>query len=451
MEFTNRATKTYYNNFIKAIEKIKTINMLEKSAAYKSQLGQLEINLKNIKKFEPGLDVSELENQYNSYKNAIEGNDNQKSLDKDLLSINNNFEILFKKLNETKLNFDSIDLQVKNATEPLERDVKIFENKYPNYDSSSFHQKIIDFQTKFRVLLEGSNSKNQETLDFKNEYFKTIKKPHFSIWTLYPEYQKPDNLYAPLYQYTPEDIFAFQNILNNYKTGFDSFMNENDMDSINSLFISNDNSGERNTDRSNYEAISISTIIKDHLHAIDKKRVNDLLKDINETLTRYEVDKYFNELTEAYYWIGLAKLHPKQTEIVSIANEYQTLCNLYGSIDDYQAKIRANGKVLAKKVYLPKAVNQDSDLENLIKTAFEHKGWNEEVVKVILLSHDWDLERKDLVLGRVIHAAIASKKVDGDCLLYNATIRQEFAGDNSYSAAYLYSYTSKYIAEENIN
>ena len=102
-------------------------------------------------------------------------------------------------------------------------------------------------------------------------------------------------------------------------------------------------------------------------------------------------------------------------------------------------------------MYLPKAVNQDSDLENLIKTAFEHKGWNEEVVKVILLSHDWDLERKDLVLGRVIHAAIASKKVDGDCLLYNATIRQEFAGDNSYSAAYLYSYTSKYIAEENIN
>jgi hypothetical protein len=451
MEFTNRATKTYYNNFIKAIEKIKTINMLEKSAAYKSQLGQLEINLKNIKKFEPGLDVSELENQYNSYKNAIEGNDNQKSLDKDLLSINNNFEILFKKLNETKLNFDSIDLQVKNATEPLERDVKIFENKYPNYDSSSFNQKIIDFQTKFRVLLEGSNSKNQETLDFKNEYFKTTKKPHFSIWTLYPEYQKPDNLYAPLYQYTPEDIFAFQNILNNYITGFDSFMNENDMNSINSLFISNDNSDERNTDRSNYEAISISTIIKDHLHAIDKKRVNDLQKDINETLTRYEVDKYFNELTEAYYWIGLAKLHPKQTEIVSIANEYQTLCNLYGSIDDYQAKIRANGKVLAKKVYLPKAVNQDSDLENLIKTAFEHKGWNEEVVKVILLSHDWDLERKDLVLGRVIHAAIASKKEDGDCLLYNATIRQEFAGDNNYSAAYLYSYTSKYIAEENIN
>lgn len=349
MEFTNRATKTYYSNFLKAIEKIKTINMLEKSAAFKSQLSQLEINLKNIKKFEPDLDVSELENQFNSFKNAIEGNNTQKSLDKDLLAINNSFETLCKKLNEAKLNFDSIDLQVKSATEPLERDIKIFENKYPDYDSSSFHQKIIDFQTKFRALLEGANSKNNETLDFKTEYFKTIKKPHYSIWTLYPEYQKPENLYAPIYQYTPEDIFAFQNILNNYKNGFDSFLNKNDMNRINSLFISYDHLIERNPDRSNYEAISITTIIKDHLHAIDKKRVNDLMKDINETLTRYEVDKYFNELTEAYYWIGLAKLHPNQSEIVSIANEYQMLYNLYGSIDDYQAKIRTNGKVLAKK------------------------------------------------------------------------------------------------------
>ena len=41
--------------------------------------------------------------------------------------------------------------------------------------------------------------------------------------------------------------------------------------------------------------------------------------------------------------------------------------------------------------------------------------------------------------------------MDGDCLLYNATIRQELAGDDNYAAAYLYSYTSKYIAEENIN
>ena len=86
MEFTNRATKTYYNNFIKAVEKIETINMIEKPAAYKSQLSQLEINLKNIKKFEPNLDISELESQFNFFKNAISSSDNQKSIEKDLES-----------------------------------------------------------------------------------------------------------------------------------------------------------------------------------------------------------------------------------------------------------------------------------------------------------------------------------------------------------------------------
>lgn len=66
------------------------------------------------------------------------------------------------------------------------------------------------------------------------------------------------------------------------------------------------------------------------------------------------------------------------------------------------------------------------------------------------MANDWRLERRDLVLGRVLDVAIASKKQDGDCLLYRASIRQEFAGDDNYAQAYLYSYTNTYIAEENI-
>lgn len=448
MEFTNRATKTYYNNFIKAVEKIETINMIEKPAAYKSQLSQLEINLKNIKKFEPNLDISELESQFNFFKNAISSSDNQKSIEKDLLVINKTFEVLFTKLNETKLNFDNIDLQVRLATEPIERDIKIFKSKYQEYDTTTFSNKVEEFQKKFKSKLENANNENSSKIDIYKDYEKMIKKPHFSIWTLYPDYQKPDNLYEDLYQYIPEDIIAFEKILENYKVGFDNFLMTHNSDLIN--IQNQDNSNSRNFDMQDTNDLKASSIVNEHINKISVNRAKDLIVEINEHTTKFEVDKYFNNLAEAYYWIGLAKLHPNQNQIVAFANQFQEMVNVYGTIEDYQSKIRENGKKIAKKVFMPKAFQSNAELEEISKKAFEAKGWNEIVLKVNILANDWRLERRDLVLGRVLDVAIASKKQDGDCLLYRASIRQEFAGDDNYAQAYLYSYTNTYIAEENI-
>lgn len=452
MEFTNRATKTYYGSFLKAIEKIKTIDVAGKAAAYKSQLSQLEINLKNIKKLEPQLDVSELEKEYEEYKNAIDGIDSQKSLDKDEELQIKNFEFLYLMLNETKFNFDNIDEKVRTSTDAVERDLKIFKSKYPNYDTKVFDDKIIDFQNKFRAKLEATSNQTSNELQFKKNYLNTIQKPHFSIWTLYPDYQKPVELNVPLYQYIPEDLVAFEKILEDYKNGFDSFLSQNDMTEINKQFVSNSDLGSRmkDTGRLSNEANIVSSMIEDNLNKIDLKQVRDLQNSIQESLTKYEADNYYNTLALAYFWIGLSKLHPNQTEIMAIASEFQKLIDMYGSIENYKSKIRENAKKNAKKVFLPPAEKQDADLEALIKTAFEQKGWNETVLKIHILSHDWQLQRKDLVLGRVLDAAIASKKEDGDCLLYIATIRQEFAGDDNYSQAYLYSFNNTYIAEENI-
>lgn len=452
MEFTNRATKTYYGSFLKAIEKIKTIDIAAKAAAYKSQLSQLEVNLKNIKKLEPQLDVSELEIEYEKYKYVIDGIDSQKSLDKDEELQIKNFEFLYLMLNETKFNFDNIDEKVRTSTEAVERDLKIFKAKHPDYDTKVFDDKIIDFQNKFRAKLEATSNQNSSELQFKKDYLKVIHKPHFSIWTLYPDYQKPVELNVPLYQYIPEDLVAFEKILDDYKNGFDSFLSQNDMTEINKQFVSSTDLGSRmkDTGRLSNEANIVSSMIEDNLNKIDLKQVRDLQNSIQETLTKYHADNYFNTLALAHFWIGLSKLHPNQTEIMAIASEFQKLIDMYGSIENYKSKIRENAKKNAKKVFLPPAEKQDADLEALIKTAFEQKGWNETVLKIHILSHDWQLQRKDLVVGRVLDAAIASKKEDGDCMLYIATIRQEFAGDDNYSQAYLYSFNNTYIAEENI-
>lgn len=62
MEPTNRAAITYYRTFQKALEKISEIDPTVKSTVYKSQLSQMELNHKNIKKIEPSYDSSSLEN-----------------------------------------------------------------------------------------------------------------------------------------------------------------------------------------------------------------------------------------------------------------------------------------------------------------------------------------------------------------------------------------------------
>ncbi len=112
MEPSNRAAVSYYKTFCKAVEKIQTIDPVAKSAAYKSQLSQMEINLKNIKKIEPEYNASELEAEIEKYKSAIESLDSKKSLDKDLLAIQKGFDILNKLLLETKMNFDNVQVKL---------------------------------------------------------------------------------------------------------------------------------------------------------------------------------------------------------------------------------------------------------------------------------------------------------------------------------------------------
>lgn len=460
MEPTNRAAITYYRTFQKALEKIAEIDPVAKSAAYKSQLSQLELNLKNIKKIEPGFDTSKLETEIEKYKGTISAQDKNKSLDKDLIALNKGFEYFDKVLRETKLNFDNIDLQVKSATEPMQRDIAIFKKNHPDYNTAEFEKKIDEFQQKLRAKLQGAASENKETNTLRSDLEHAVQLKHLS-WRdvededfIYGSHNPTSNLYLPDYIWSQAGIDKLVGIVEEYSKRSAKFLAKYPKTEFQGLYSIQDNgtatSNDKNS-RSDFKTNSILSIINNALKSPSEelKEVRTQLKALEE-VADFVVETYFNKRVDALRWINLSDIFDNVPALVEIGKKNQELYDALGDLNQYKERIRQNSIKNAKKVRMPKAAKQDEEIEQLAKIAFEHKGWNEEVLKVLLLGTDWRLERNsEFIIGRVYDVAIAAKQKTGTCMLYVATIRQEDIG-GKFSSPILSSYSSKAIAEENI-
>lgn len=461
MEPTNRAAITYYRTFQKALEKISGIDPTVKSAAYKSQLSQMELNLKNIKKIEPSYDTSLLEAEVDKYKNTINSQDTSKSLDKDLLALNKGFDHFAKILSETKLNFDNIDLQVKNSVEPINRDIAIFKKNHPTYNTEDLEARVRDFQKQFRAKLEGASFENKSTHSLREDLENTVTLKQLG-WRdvededfIYGSHNPTSNPYLPNYIWSQAGIEKLESILEGYTRRLGIFTGKYDLNELNNLYEVNAHgdveSKRRDAIGDNYKQNTVISFVQ--ISSVEAKAqlaaVRTELK-VLEEVSDFVVEIYFNGKVDSLKWIHLSKIFNKYDRLVEIGNKYQDVWNAYGSLDDYKETIRRNSLKRAKLVKLPKAAKHNDEIEALAKVAFESKGWNEEVLKIILLGQDWRLERNsEFIIGRVYDVAIAAKQKTGMCMLYNATIRQEDVGGRV-SSPFISSYNSKAIAEENI-
>jgi hypothetical protein len=460
MEPTNRAAITYYRTFQKALEKITDIDPVAKSGAYKSQLSQLEINLKNIKKIEPSYDTTTLEAEVDKYKNTINSQDKNKSLDKDLLVLNKGFDYFNKILSETKMNFDNIEFQVESSVEPMNRDIAIFKKNHPTYDTKEFEIKVKDFQNKFRAKLEGVADGVSNTNALKDDlnnllYLKPLSyRDYEGEDFIYGSHNPTGNQYLPDYIWSQAGIDKLQSILACYCTLFNSFNAKHNIPELNSLYTIDTRSNNliaSDGNNHNYKVSSLLSFAKNFLEKC-KSELSEVKTQIKalEEVSDFKIETYFDNKINALKWINASKLFNNLPQIVEVGNKYQELWDAYGTIDQYKETIKTNSIKHAKLVKLPKSTRQDSEIEALVKVAFENKGWNEEVLKVLLLGKDWRSERNsEFIIGRVYDVAIAAKQKTGVCMLYNATMRQEDVGGR-FSSPFISSYSSKAIAEENI-
>lgn len=457
MEPTNRAAITYYRTFQKALEKIAEIDPTAKSAAYKSQLSQMELNLKNIKKIEPNYDVSILEAEIEKYKSTITSQDGNKALDKDMAALNISLNSLSKYLTETKLNTDNIDLTIEGSTKPILRDIAIFKKNHPHHDIAELENKVKDFENNLREKLEAAASKNEGDITLREDLNEVLSLPYLS-WQdcehedfIYGSHNPTGDPYLPNYIWSPEGITKLQSILDSYPDRATAFLGKYNSDDINMRYKEGRNGDLTTVDIDgprDFKSSVITTAVSNAIRYNSAKDARTRLTEVKESAD-FVVETYFRIMVDAYRCVNAAKIftHPKLAEAAAINQE---IINTIGSIEDYRALVLQNTIKNAKKVFMPKAKTDNAEMETLAKIALESRGWNETVIKVNLLDFDWRLERNtDFIIGRVFAAAIATKKENGLCMLYNATIRQEQVGER-FAQPILYSYTSKYIAEENI-
>lgn len=464
MEPSNRAALTYYRNFQKAVEKIAGIDPQNKSAAYKSQLSQLEINLKNIKKIEPGYDTSALESIYANYTGTIHNQENQQSMVKDQAKLEADIAALFNKLNETKLNADNIEDTVKRSTEYQEKELALFRKKHPQAAVADYEARLADFRQQFKAKLEayaGNIQAVSEQRDRLTDAFMSGLQLGFYDILTEEEAERcrhivNHGIMTDLITVIPNELREkrMQPFTDAYRNQVANFVNKADKAALQAAYIPEQETANymRTHGRLSFEQTQVSQFVKDCIQKVAgfEQDLIGFRKGYETAYLEYKPLDYANHLHKLYFTEGLQQLFPAVTLFATVYEQYRSFTDQTGGIAGFREKIAENRKAFAKKVKMPAAVTRNEEVEAMVQTAFTNMGWEEEILKIHLLSHDWKLERNhELIIIRTYDAAIASRQKSGECKLYTFTIAQD-AINGVYSTARRLSHTAVVIAAENV-
>lgn len=99
----------------------------------------------------------------------------------------------------------------------------------------------------------------------------------------------------------------------------------------------------------------------------------------------------------------------------------------YAGYSDVAAKLDAAG---AQSATMPTAQSKNPAIENSVRTAVRATGNNDTVLRVVLTSPDWYVQRGPLgqILFRGLYSAIAFRKADGTCYFINGYFKQDYSG-----------------------
>jgi hypothetical protein len=135
------------------------------------------------------------------------------------------------------------------------------------------------------------------------------------------------------------------------------------------------------------------------------------------------------------YWNAAAKIYPRMTEAATVLQAVKDVLSKLGSMENVVAVAEKKKQERIKNTFMPKPVVVSAALESEFKEAFLAEGWNESIVKINILSREWDIVRNNLtgaIICRTQSAAIVAKQKAGNCVMYSYTIKQLYNG-SSYS------------------
>lgn len=155
------------------------------------------------------------------------------------------------------------------------------------------------------------------------------------------------------------------------------------------------------------------------------------------------------------YIAGAMKVYPEAISLEEKLAEAEAAIKLYGSREDYIAKMEKNNLEWVKSLRMKKAVMSDPAIEQMVKKRYE-SSWAEDKITVVKvhITSAWVIEKNalDIPLYKEAEVNMAIKKADGSCGFAAGRVQQPYEGGGKYSAATLVMPGSPIIVPcENLN
>jgi hypothetical protein len=187
-------------------------------------------------------------------------------------------------------------------------------------------------------------------------------------------------------------------------------------------------------------------VCEDYISSTVAQGKKGLQRLIKETQAEYAkpVKFAYRELVglEAY-WDAARRIYPNIKEAADLQQQIQQALTSLGTMEQAAAKADARRRERLKNTFMPKAVVTNAALDAEFKEAFVNEGWNESIIKIHILSREWDIIRNELtgaIICRTQAAAIVAKQKNGNCILYSYTIKQQYNGSGYSTVSSRYSH-----------
>lgn len=183
------------------------------------------------------------------------------------------------------------------------------------------------------------------------------------------------------------------------------------------------------------------------------EKVAEYEKSINENTSKWGLTTHRELVGMEIYWSAVVKIFPNLPLPSTALQSVKAALSRLGTEAQMLAKFNKNEAEKMKNTKMPVAVTVNPALEAEFKKAFAETGWGESIVKINLLTRDWNTLYHNItgnIIGRAQEAAIAAKQKDGNCILYSFSIVQEYTGAGKYGASKRYSHgviADKFLCE----
>lgn len=197
-------------------------------------------------------------------------------------------------------------------------------------------------------------------------------------------------------------------------------------------------------------------VCEDYLKSMSvpaKKRIDEYVKEMQKEFVINVKIAYRRLVGEETYWLAAHKVYPSMQEAADVYKKAKDALAAAGSMEEVAAKAFKKRQDRLKNTFMPKAVIVNAALEAEFKEAFLNEGWNETIIKINITSKEWTIIRHAVsgaIICRAQSAAIVAKQKNGNCILYDFTIKQQYTGNgySSVSSRYTHDvYESEFFCE----